>query len=132
MNRFAELLNLNQTTFQDATGLSPNNKSSLKDIYILSKFIIKNKPEIFEYSRKASFLLKGKTVRYLYNTNKLVEKYPNIIFGSKTGYTEDAGQCLIMILKFEKSPLVFVGLLNSKDREADGEYIIKALKEYYK
>ena len=132
MNRFAELLNLNQTTFQDATGLSSNNKSSLKDIYILSKFIIKNKPEIFEYSREASFLLKGKTVRYLYNTNKLVEKYPNIIFGSKTGYTEDAGQCLIMILKFEKSPLVFVGLLNSKDREADGEYIIKALKEYYK
>ncbi len=132
MNKFAELLNLNQTTFEDATGVSPDNKSSLKDLYNLSKFILKNKPEIFEYSREASFVLKGKTIRHLYNTNKLTEKYPTIIFGSKTGFTEDAGQCLIMILKFEKSPLVFVGLLNSKNREADGEYIIKALREYYK
>jgi len=131
MNKMAETLNLNQTIFEDAIGISSNNKSSLNDLYNLSEFIIKNKPEIFKYSREASFVLKGEIIRYIYNTNKLIEKYPSIIFGSKTGYTEDAGQCLIMILKFEKSPLIFVGLLNSKNREADGEYIIKTLKEYY-
>jgi len=131
MNKMAETLNLNQTIFEDAIGISSNNKSSLNDLYNLSEFIIKNKPEIFKYSREASFVLKGEIIRYIYNTNKLIEKYPSIIFGSKTGYTEDAGQCLIMILKFEKSPLIFVGLLNSKNREADGDYIIKTLKEYY-
>ena len=132
MNKLAKQLNLNQTTFEDAIGLSPNNKSSLRDLYNLSSYILENKPEIFKYSRETSFILEGKFRRYLYNTNKLTEKYPEIIFGSKTGYTEEAGQCLVMIIKFEKSPLIFVGLLNSKDRESDGEYIIKALRDYYK
>ncbi len=132
MNNLAKNLNLLNTKFEDNTGLSSRNISSLLDLYYISKYILKEKPEIFEYSRNASFLLKGNFIRNLYNTNKLVEKYSKFILGSKTGFTDEAGECLLMILKFENSPLIFVGILDSKNRELDGEYIIKTLMEYYK
>jgi len=131
MNETAKSLNLKDTYFEDVTGLSSNNVSTLEDLYALSEYIISNYPEIFEYSRHPSYVLKGKAERILYNTNPLVYKYGKYIIGSKTGFTDEAQQCLIMIIKFENSPIVFIGILGSNDRVKDGEYILKTLNSYY-
>lgn len=132
MNNLAKSLNLSDTNFDDVTGLSNKNISSLNDLYYLSEYILSNYPEIFFFSKDKSFTLKGKFNRILYNTNQLIYKYDENILGSKTGFTEEAGQCLIMIVKFPKSPLIFIGLLNSNDRFRDGEYILKVLEDFYK
>ena len=131
MNKIAKFLGLRNTEFEDVTGISPKNVSTIKDIYYLSEYIISEYPEIFYYSRSPSFVLKGNFERILYNTNKLIYKYGENILGSKTGFTDEAKQCLIMIVKFKNSPLVFVGILGSEDRVKDGEYILKILESYY-
>lgn len=131
MNKTAENLGLKNTKFEDPAGLSPNNVSTLNELYNISEYIISNYPEIFYYSRAQSFILKGKFERILYNTNQLIYKYEKNILGTKTGFTDEAKQCLIMIIKFENSPLIFLGLLGSEDRIKDGEYLLKVLEDYY-
>jgi hypothetical protein len=37
-----------------------------------------------------------------------------------------------MLVKINNSPIIFVGILGSKNREADAEYILKKLIDYYK
>lgn len=129
MNEVVKNLALKNSYFFEPTGFSEKNFSNLEDLYFLTKEILKNYPEIFEISRKSTFYIDNKG--YFYNTNYILPKYQNFIIGSKTGFTEKAGQCLILIVKFPNSPLIFIGLLDSKDRIKDSEYLIKKLKEFY-
>ncbi len=131
MNNLARKIGLKKSFFEDPTGLSSKNVSSLSNIYLLSEYILKNYPQIFAFSREPSFILEGNFKRILYNTNPLVYKYKEEILASKTGFTDEAGECLVMIVKFKNSPLVFLGILGSKNRINDAEYILDLLKKYY-
>lgn len=51
--------------------------------------------------------------RSLYTTNKLLERYPYAI-GVKTGYTDDAGLCLVTAAEKDGTRLIIV-TLNGKD-----------------
>lgn len=51
--------------------------------------------------------------RSIYTTNKLLERYPPAI-GVKTGYTEDAGLCLVTAAEQDGTRLIVV-TLNGKD-----------------
>jgi len=131
MNSYAESLNMKNTKFEDETGLSSKNVSNLNDLYILIEKIISDYPQIANFSANSSFVLKGKIQRILYNTNQLIFRYPQNIVLTKTGFTDEAGKCLVMVVKFKNSPLVFIGFLNSNDREKDAEYLFNAVKNYY-
>jgi D-alanyl-D-alanine carboxypeptidase len=134
INDLAKEWGLNNTFLIDPAGVSEKNISNLNDLYLLVKNIFKNYPEIFEISRKSTFYLKddkNQNRRYLYNTNYLISKYQDYIIGSKTGFTSEAGQCLLLLVKYPQSPLIFIGLLNSKDRVSDAEYLLQKLKEFY-
>jgi D-alanyl-D-alanine carboxypeptidase len=130
MNNKAKELNLKDTQFQDPIGISPQNVSTLKDLSVLTEYILKEYPLIFEFSIKPAFNIDKN--RIVYNTNHLIEKYKKYIIGSKTGFTEEAAGCLIMLVKINNSPIIFVGVLGSRNREADAEYILKKLIDYYK
>lgn len=131
MNNLARNIGLKNSFFEEPVGLSSKNTSSLNELYFLAEYILRTYPQIFEFSREPSFVLKGNFERIFYNTNPLVKKYKEEIIASKTGSTSKAGECLIMIIKLKNSPLVFVGILGSKDRISDAEYIIELLKKYY-
>ena len=128
MNQKAKEFKMLQTNFVDPTGLSKNNISSAYDHYLLTEKIYSLMPEIFSFTTLEKTIINGKI---LWTTNLLLPKYKNILVGAKTGFTLEAGECLLMVLKFEKSPFVSVIILNSKDRFNDAEKIIKALKIYY-
>ena len=83
-------LNPETTHFVNSTGLDPEepsedaNYSTVKDLAKLVKYILENKPEIFEILSQKE----NQSFRYaLENTNKLLGEV-NGITGGKTGYTD--------------------------------------------
>ncbi|GIW65670.1 MAG: D-alanyl-D-alanine endopeptidase [Candidatus Parcubacteria bacterium] len=123
-----------ETQVKEASGISDDNRSSLNDLFLIIQKILKEYPEIFEISIKPDyFIIKNGNNRLIYNTNYLLaeKKYRNIILGSKTGFTSKAGECLILLVKYPTSPLIFIGLLDSRDRLKDAEYILEKLSRFY-
>lgn len=114
MNDKARFLGLKNTRFADAAGLKNGNVSTaeeiLKFVRVASQYSI-----IREYSTTDKDLVvdeeTGKVIRFV-NTNRLVRKNSWDISLSKTGFTSDAGNCLVMKLTLDSRPLVIV-LLNS-------------------
>lgn len=68
----------------------------------------------------------GKVEKYIYTTNKMVLDFPNVR-GLKTGFTKDAGECLITLYDNLQGNRFVVILLNSEDRFGETEQIIKKI-----
>lgn len=115
MNQKAIELGLADTRFFDSTGLDPHNVSSARD---LAKMVAASStyPLIREFSttRDGSFAVKGKTLHFN-NTNALVSSSDWEIALQKTGFTNEAGKCLVMQAWLNQKPVVIV-LLDSWGR----------------
>jgi serine-type D-Ala-D-Ala endopeptidase (penicillin-binding protein 7) len=112
MNVKAKELGMTQTRFDDPSGLSSLNVSSARD---LSKLVIaaSRDPMIREFSTLPSHEVRVGRNAFVYrNTNLLIGKPDWEILVQKTGYTNDAGQCLVMEAMIGERPVVLV-LLNS-------------------
>lgn len=119
MNLEAEHLGLFGTHFTDPTGYSVENYSTTKDLVTLAQYLIEKRPIIWEISSFSEFDLytpDGVFHHKLLNTNQLLGEYTEII-GGKTGYTEEAGGCFILILKNSKDESFLINvILGSEDR----------------
>ncbi len=92
---FASLMNLKATeigmtnsNFSNASGLNdPNNYSTVRDILIMSDYLIENYPEFYEYFKILDFTWDrtGGDPITQPNTNSLLNKNP-MVDGIKTGY----------------------------------------------
>lgn len=96
MNETAEFLKMKDSKFTDATGLDSGNISSSADLMILSRYslkydLIREAIKTPEYTVPSA---DGSLQHLIRTTNRLLKNYPDI-FGVKTGYTEEAGNCLI-------------------------------------
>ncbi len=115
MNQKAIELGLADTRLFDSTGLDPHNVSSARD---LAKMVAASStyPLIREFSttRDGSFAVKGKTLHFN-NTNALVSSSDWEIALQKTGFTNEAGKCLVMQAWLNQKPVVIV-LLDSWGR----------------
>lgn len=100
MNQKAEDLGLKSTFFADPTGLNPNNISTASDLAKLASYILKNYPKIAEISRiKELYIPKfGNVV----NTDELLGEVSDIVC-SKTGFTAEAGGCLLLVVDNPKN-----------------------------
>jgi D-alanyl-D-alanine endopeptidase (penicillin-binding protein 7) len=89
-------LGMSQTVIEEPTGLSPNNKSTASDLVKMAA-AASAYPEIARITTDARDIIKinGRGVEYR-NTNRLVGAKGWDIGLSKTGYTNEAGRCLIM------------------------------------
>jgi D-alanyl-D-alanine endopeptidase (penicillin-binding protein 7) len=127
MNIKARALGMTQTRFADASGLSSLNVSSPRD---LAKLVIavSRDSRISEFSTLRSHDVRlGKSVFQYRNTNLLIGKADWEIQVQKTGFTNDAGECLVMQATIGERPVVMV-LLNSfgkLTRTADARRIRK-------
>jgi D-alanyl-D-alanine endopeptidase (penicillin-binding protein 7) len=92
-------LGMTQTSIEEPTGLSPNNKSTAADL-IKMAVAASNYPEITRITTDAKDIINinGRGVEY-HNTNRFVGAKGWDIGLSKTGYTQEAGRCLIMRIK---------------------------------
>jgi len=102
MNNFAEKEGLANTHFTNPDGIDEeSNFSTAKDVIILARSLLKNYPEIFEITRTDQINIKsedGKNDHLVKNTNKLLGNLPGIV-GGKTGYTDEAGESLLLIVE---------------------------------
>jgi len=92
MNAYAGSLNMNNTIFQNSTGLpAENHFSSAKDLAILTSHLINKFPEIYSYYKEKQFTFNE--IKQL-NRNKLLWR-DDSSDGVKTGHTKAAGYCLV-------------------------------------
>jgi serine-type D-Ala-D-Ala endopeptidase (penicillin-binding protein 7) len=106
-------LGMINTVIEEPTGLSPRNKSTAADLVKMATAAA-NYPEIARLSTTSADTvnLKGRTVGF-HNTNRLVSAKGWDIGLSKTGYTREAGRCLIMRIKMAGKNATMV-LLNAR------------------
>jgi D-alanyl-D-alanine endopeptidase (penicillin-binding protein 7) len=112
MNAKARTLGMKTARFTDPTGLSSGNVSSAADLTKLVAAAAAD-PTIRTFSTSASLTVPvGKRLLEFRNTNSLVTKADWDVMVQKTGYTSDAGQCLVMQTVIRERPVLIV-LLNS-------------------
>lgn len=109
MNEKAKELNLENTKFQNSSGLPAQNQySSAYDMAMMSKELLKYETITDYTSIYEDYLRKGEENEFwLVNTNKLVRFYPGVD-GLKTGYTSEAKYCLAATAKKEDMRVIAV------------------------
>ena len=123
MNARAAELGMKDTHFVNCTGLdddaeAENHKTSAYDIAVMSRELMKNHPNIKNYTTIWMDTVRNGTFG-LSNTNKMVRFY-NGCTGLKTGFTSKAGYCLSATASRDGMELVAVvmGAESSQDRFA--------------
>ncbi|MFP5349389.1 MAG: serine hydrolase [Gammaproteobacteria bacterium] len=114
MNQTAQRLGMTRSRFADAAGLDSGNISTARDLVKLVTALDAH-PLIAQLSTHERFDLtdphSGRRLTFV-NTNRFVRGDRWDIALSKTGYTADAGNCLVMRANVGDRPLTIV-LLNS-------------------
>jgi len=110
-------LGMSNTVIEEPTGLSPHNRSTAADLVKMAK-AASSYPEITHLTTESSdvFDINGRHVEYR-NTNRLVGRRGWDILLSKTGFTQEAGRCLIMRMQAAGKHVIVV-LLNAKESTA--------------
>lgn len=123
-------LDMRQTAIEEPTGLSPNNRSTASDLVKMVAAAAQY-PEISRLSTGTEELIdmNGRLVQYR-NTNRLVGRDGWDILLSKTGFTREAGRCLVMRMQTAGKRVIVV-LLNAKETAArivDAENVQRLVK----
>jgi serine-type D-Ala-D-Ala endopeptidase (penicillin-binding protein 7) len=118
MNEKARVLGMYNTSFADATGLTPKNVSTAEDLVKLveaaSQYDLIHKFSTTE-GRKVAIRPKSAPLEYK-NSNALVRNGQWDIAVSKTGYINEAGRCLVMKAEVAHRPAVMIFL------QSNGKY----------
>jgi D-alanyl-D-alanine endopeptidase (penicillin-binding protein 7) len=127
MNAKAKELGMNDTHYVEPTGLSSQNKSSARDLAVLVN-AAHQVPLLREYSTTSSLDVElGRRQVQFHTTDRLVANPTWDIGLQKTGFINEAGQCLVMQAQMAGRKLIMV-LLDSTgkySRIADAERIRK-------
>ncbi|MFM7274386.1 MAG: D-alanyl-D-alanine carboxypeptidase family protein [Gammaproteobacteria bacterium] len=117
MNRAAALLDLRETQFENPCGWdAPRQRSSARDVMRLARLAM-GYPQIRERVAMREFELQsadGRLRTPLRNTNLLLEQLPGTV-GVKTGFTAQAGKCLVVLVEREGRE-VWLVLLGAEER----------------
>jgi serine-type D-Ala-D-Ala endopeptidase (penicillin-binding protein 7) len=96
MNQKAGRLHMENTEFAEPTGLAKENVSTAQDIYKLSRHVFSDLLFLQATTPKTFTIATATGKKHsLRNTNKAID-VPFVVIGSKTGYTREAGRCLVM------------------------------------
>jgi serine-type D-Ala-D-Ala carboxypeptidase (penicillin-binding protein 5/6) len=92
MTERAAELGMTKTRFHNSTGIpAPGHEMSARDIAILARYLILTHPKVLELESQQEFTYNN--IRQ-FNRNPLLGRYPGAD-GLKTGWTEEAGFCLV-------------------------------------
>ncbi|MFZ6873426.1 serine hydrolase [Undibacterium sp. Di27W] len=124
-------LGMGHTFIREATGLSPENTSTAADLVKMAQAASRY-PEITDITTDSedTISLKDGRSREFHNTNRLVGKKGWDVLLSKTGFTNEAGSCLIMRVKMagKKATLVLLNARASSARLMDALNIGRLLE----
>ncbi len=133
MNAKAHTLGMNNTRFEDPTGLTQKNVSTAHD---LAKMVAAayRYPLIRELSTTSSATVEisGRELAFR-NTNPLVKNPAWDVGVSKTGYIHEEGKCLVMQARLADKPVVIVLLdsVSATTRASDANRIKRWMENTY-
>ncbi|MEX1014278.1 MAG: serine hydrolase [Candidatus Paceibacterota bacterium] len=124
-------LGMNSTEIHDASGLSDDNFSTANDVLKLAEYIVKNRPEIFNWTRSSEILVQpfnsaqGKIIP---NINPLVVN--RNFLGGKTGTAPLAKENLVSIMNIRDRKVAII-ILGADDRYLENEKLVNWVKRAY-
>lgn len=132
MNARAAQLGLKDTHFTNAAGHhAPDHYTTANDLVVLTEAALA-RPLFRELVSKVNYeirSLNGKRRFKLENSNKLLPKYEGMV-GVKTGYTPEAGRCLVALAERDGVEVLIV-LLRAKNRWQLAERMLDTAFELY-
>lgn len=134
MNQKKDALGLKNTHFMNPEGKDdPENYSSARDIARIAEEVFATSPKIWDASRLIEgevYSQSGKNYHFE-NTDILLKEFP-ALFGSKTGFTDNAGGALLMLYELAPHDPIVVVILKSSERFDDGRAILRWLDGSFK
>ena len=133
MNQKARELNLNNTHFVTPHGLdNPEHYTTAMELAKLADYALNN--EIFAKivkTKNTTIYINGNP-KSINNTNELLGNFPGV-YGVKTGFTNNAGRCLVTAVKNDKFNIITVVIQadTKKDRTNDSVKLIKYIFNNY-
>ncbi|MDD4319185.1 MAG: serine hydrolase [Candidatus Peribacteraceae bacterium] len=130
MNVRAAALGLRNTSYANPSGFDdPEQWSTPRDLAWLASFVLRNAQVRKRLSLPAVTVRSagGRTLT-VHNTHALLQE-PGPVVAGKTGTTEEAGQCLLSVVREGRREYVVV-LLGSLERYADMRLVLEALRSF--
>jgi len=124
MNYRAEVLNLNRTHYRNVSGVEQaGHTTTARDLATLAKEALKNPIFAKMVNTKTITIASSdqSTTHILRNINELLGVVPGLI-GVKTGWTENAGECLVASTQRNGHQIITV-ILGSTDRFGETEIL---------
>lgn len=127
MNAQAREWGMTNTQFVDASGLSPGNHGTAREVLDLAREVYSRTPQVFATTRQGSLTVyaSGSGVPYTaYATHQLVRS-PGFL-GGKTGYTDEARGNLLSLFQVGSRAEALV-IMGSDDRFGDTRRLLATL-----
>lgn len=132
MNNKAKNYGMSDTNFNDPSGLSVANQSTLSDLMKLVRGISSEHSDIWKMTENVRLSIKEQNssrFKSFTSTNQFVNR--NDFYGGKTGYTPEADGNLLTLFLYGKRPLAII-VLGSPDRFGDSENLFNWFKNDFK
>jgi len=132
MNRRAEYLHLDNTSYRNPSGIeSYNHYTTARDLATLASHALTSDTlrEIVNTTDYLATDTTGELTHSLTNTNELLGKLAGVE-GMKTGWTENAGECLVTYVEREGRGVI-IAVLGSLDRFGDTENLVNWVYSHF-
>jgi len=130
MNKKATSLGMVNTSYDDPSGLSAKNLSTVEDLFSLTQYIQKYRRYIFDITTERSRSARGRT---WYNNSRF--KGSTNYIGGKNGYTDEAGKTNIALFSLplageKEYRNIAIIVFDSNDPKTDTDMIVRYLNKY--
>ena len=133
MNKKAKELNLKCTHFVTPHGLdNPEHYTTAMELAKIADYALNNKTFAQIVSTKCTIVYINGNPKNINNTNELLSNFSGV-YGVKTGFTNNAGRCLVTAVKNDKFNIITVVIQadTKKDRTNDSIKLIKYIFNNY-
>ena len=122
MDSKAQTLGLLDTKFSNPSGLQGDGEqhTTAYDLLVMTRYAIEHFPRLVEITSTFEKTIPANKYHkefFLTNETNLISTYPGVK-GFKTGYTPEAGMCLVTYLEFKDKKIIGI-LLNSENRREE-------------
>lgn len=129
MNKKAKALGLTDTSFSNPSGLQGDGiqHTTTYDLLVITRYALDNFPLFADIVTKSEYQLPATATHKaynLFNETNLLTTYPGVK-GVKTGFTPEAGLCLVSYLDYKGHKIIGI-ILNSENRRGE----MKELLDY--
>lgn len=130
MNDKLKKLKMEKSIVYEPTGLDKRNVSTARELMTLTKKASEYSNIVYA-SRKSEIKIQVKKKWFVFrNTNPMIGHYQNIVV-SKTGFINDSGGCITLLLDTSEGDriVVVLGSKNTKTRIPEAEFIYEVYKD---